>query len=169
MSTIKSILIGAVVFILFSVRTSSADSDWHFTADEIETAYRYQAYFGRRLYNPLNPSVCSFGKTEFTASFRGREFVAPCRFITETTRHLKFIIEKGAARYLFPLDADHAHLAIPADRWENKYRKLSVDEVFPQILSEPALVALYHTAEHLAISDPKTGKESSPPIGRVAR
>ncbi len=140
MTTIINILISAVLLALSAVGTSSADSDWYFTADEIETAYRYQAYFGRRLHNPLKPNVCYFGKSEFTASFRGREFVAPCRFIADTTRHLKLMIEKGAARYLFPLDADHAHLAIPTELWERKYSKLSVDEVFPQILWEPELV-----------------------------
>jgi hypothetical protein len=159
MTTIINILISAVLLALSAVGTSSADSDWYFTADEIETAYRYQAYFGRRLHNPLKPNVCYFGKSEFTASFRGREFVAPCRFIADTTRHLKLMIEKGAARYLFPLDADHAHLAIPKELWQRKYSKLSVDEVFPQILWEPELVALYHTAEHLAVRDSKSDKE----------
>jgi hypothetical protein len=159
MSTIRNILISAVFLALSSAGTSSADSDWYFTASEIETAYRYQTYFGRRLQNPLKPNACYFGKSEFTASFRGREFIAPCRFIADTTRHLKLMIEKGAARYLFPLDADHAHLAIPTEVWERKYSKLSVDEVFPQILWEPELVALYHTAEHLAVHDSKSDAE----------
>lgn len=161
MSTIGNILISAIFLALFSAETSSADSDWYFTASEIEAAYHYQAYFGRRLQNPLKPNGCSLGASEFTASFRGREFVAPCRFIAETTRHLKLMIEKGAARYLFPLDADHAHLAIPTGLWERKYSKLSVDEVFPQILWEPELVALYHTAEHLAVRDSKSDKQIS--------
>lgn len=138
------------------------DSGWYFTSTEIATAYRYQEQFGRRLRHPLKPNACSFGKSEFVASFRGKEFVAPCRFISETTRHLKQLLENGAARYLFPLDADHAHLAVPTELWIEKYRKLSIDEILPELLREPKLIALYHTAEHLTIDDLKTGAENKP-------
>jgi hypothetical protein len=130
------------------------DSRWYFTPTEIANAYRYQEQFGRRLRQPLKPHECYYGKVEFVASFRGKEFVAPCRFITETMRHIKQMLEKGAARYLFPLDTDHAHLAVPADLWWAKYRKLPVGEALPELLREPSLVALYHTAEHLTIEEP---------------
>ena len=138
------------------------DGGWYFTSTEIATAYRYQEQFGRRLRHPLKPSVCSFGQSEFVASFQGKEFVAPCRFISETTRHLKQMLENGAARYLFPLDADHAHLAVPTELWAEKYSKLSIGEVLPELLREPKLIALYHTAEHLTIADPKTGAANRP-------
>jgi hypothetical protein len=72
----------------------------------------------------------------------------------ETTRHLKQMLENGAARYLFPLDADHAHLAVPTELWAETYSKLSIGEVLPALLREPKLIALYHTAEHLTIADP---------------
>ena len=41
--------------------------------------------------------------------------------------------------------------------WNNKYKNLSLEQVFPAILREPGLVALYHTAEHLRVTDRKTG------------
>ena len=64
----------------------------------------------------------------------------------------------GAAKYLFPLDADHADLGIPAELWTSKYSKLPSEQIWLTLLREPRLIALYHTAEHLDISDPKTGK-----------
>jgi hypothetical protein len=67
----------------------------------------------------------------------------------------------GAARYLFPLDLDHAHLASPSDLWEKKYSKLPRDKALPALLEEPGLAALYHTAEHLTTIDPKTGQENT--------
>lgn len=130
------------------------DNDWFFTSVEIANAYRYQERFGRRLRHPLKPQGCYYGQSEFIASFQGKEFVAPCRFITESTRHLKQMLENGAARYLFPLDADHAHLAVPTELWAETYSKLSIGEVLPALLREPKLIALYHTAEHLTIADP---------------
>ena len=71
----------------------------------------------------------------------------------ETTRHLKEMLAVGAAKYLFPLDADHAHLAIPMELWATKYSKLPSEQILSALLREPQLVALYHTAEHLEISD----------------
>jgi hypothetical protein len=144
-----------IVFFLNSTGPAlGMDNGWYFTPVEIANAYRYQEQFGSRLRHALNPHGCYYGKSEFVASFQGKQFLAPCRFITETTRHLKQMLENGAARYLFPLDADHAHLAVPTELWAGTYSKLSIGEVLPALLREPKLIALYHTAEHLTIADP---------------
>jgi hypothetical protein len=47
---------------------------------------------------------------------------------------------------------------VPAEVWAKKYRKLASDQILFALLWEPTLVALYHTAEHLEMSDPKTGQ-----------
>ena len=153
-------ILAMVILLQTGAPALGMDGGWRFTSTEIDAAYRYQEQFGRRLRHPLKPSACSFGKSEFVASFQGKEFVAPCRFISETTRHLKQMLEHGAARYLFPLDADHAHLAVPRSLWDGKYRKLTIGEILPELVREPKLIALYHTAEHLTIADPKTGAAS---------
>ena len=138
------------------IHAAGADS-WYFTAVEIEAAYRYQERFGQRLLRPIKPAECNFGKHSFSASHQGREFLAPCRFITEMKGHLKSMIEMGAARYLFPLDADHAHLAIPGEIWDSEYSNVVADKSLEEALRDPRLVALYHTAEHLTISDSTNG------------
>lgn len=153
--------IAVTMLLAMSAGCALGGEPWYFTADEIRTAHRYQENFGRRLNRPLKAVSCLNNSTEFVASFRGNEFLAPCRFITETIRHLQEILEQGAARYLFPLDADHAHLAIPSTIWERKYSQLPSDKVLPDLLWEPALAALYHTAEHLTATDPKTGQVGS--------
>ena len=89
--------------------------------------------------------------------YRGDRIPGPCRFIREVTRHLAAMMDVGAAKYLFPLDADHAHLGVPKKKWETKYRHLSPEEIFPALVRDPDLVALYHTAEHLRISERRTG------------
>jgi hypothetical protein len=152
-----------IVLSLNSARPAlGLDKDWFFTSVEIANAYRYQERFGRRLRHPLKPQDCYYGLSEFIASFQGKSFVAPCRFITETTRHLKQMLENGAARHLFPLDADHAHLAVPAELWAEKYSKLPISEVLPVLLREPKLIALYHTAEHLTLADTENDRASEP-------
>ena len=127
----------------------AGDDSWFSTAHEIAHAYKYQVQFGARLRNPLKPESCSYGQKDFLASYQGRHFVAPCRFISETNRQLRELLESGAAKYLFPLDVDHGDFAVPADLWEAKYKKLPVEEILPKLLREPKLVAFYRTAVHL--------------------
>jgi hypothetical protein len=138
-----------LVILLWIGSAALASDSWYFTASEIEIAYRYQQHFGRRLNHPLKPQDCYYGKAEFTAEYQGKTFLAPCVFIQHTTRHLKTMLESGSARYIFPLDVDHAHLAVPTDLWRAKYRQLTFGELLPRVLREPSLVAFYHTAEHL--------------------
>ncbi|MGZ8489161.1 MAG: hypothetical protein ACXWW4_11585 [Candidatus Binatia bacterium] len=157
MFNFKSLASVAIV-LAGSFGQSFANDPWFFTAKEIANAYRYQQQFGARLHNPLEPQACLHGRMEFVASSQGRRFVAPCRFITETTRQLRELLESGVAKYLFPLDVDYADLAVPADLYESKYKHLSSGEMLPALLHEPALVAIYHTALHLA---PEPGNKGS--------
>lgn len=160
MLSVRWLLAGAIILIAGSATAQTIPDlhPWFFTAEEIEAAYRYQEMFGERLNNPLRARDCLFGKKKFVASYQRKEFSLSCRFIRETIRHLQAMLEIGAAKYLFPLDVDHAHLAIPSDLWEKKYSKLPRDKLLPALLEEPTLAALYHTAEHLTMNDPKTGK-----------
>jgi hypothetical protein len=150
----------SVAFILaaFFGQSFANDDSWFFTANEIANAYRYQQQFGARLRNPLEPQTCLHGKKDFAASFQGRRFVAPCRFVGETIRQLRELFESGAAKYLFPLDVDSADLAVPADVYASKYKQLPREEILPALLREPALVAIYRTAMHL---NPEVGNQGS--------
>jgi hypothetical protein len=98
------------------------------------------------------------GKKDFAASYQGIPFVAPCRFVGETIRQLKELLESGAAKYLFPLDVDSADLAVPADVYVSKYKQLPREEILPALLREPTLVAIYRTAVHL---NPEVGNKGS--------
>ena len=154
MAVRQALCVALIIVFMHSVgRTSEVNRVWHFSSNEIDAAYRYQERFGPRLKSPVKPNGCYLGQTEFTASSRGKQFLVPCEFLKQTIRHLKQMFESGAARYLFPLDADHAHLAVPAEQWREKYSLLPADERLPAALRDRALVALYHTAEHLATDD----------------
>ena len=153
-----ALLLGVSILLLQSTTlTASSYDTWFFTAEEIEAAHQYQENYGERLRNPLPARDCMFGQNEIPAKHNGAQFFVPCRFIMEATRHLKEMLAAGAAKYLFPLDADHAHLAIPMELWVTKYSKLPTEQILPALLREVQLVALYHTAEHLEIAQPKTG------------
>lgn len=140
---------------------NSMRNPWFFTAKEIASAYRYQENFGAPLRRPLLAQNCVFGAEDFAALYYGAQVRLPCGFITETLRHLREILEIGAARYLFPLDLDHAHLGIPKNLWREKYSKLPGGKILPPMMEDPELVALYHSAEHLTAIDPKT-KQANP-------
>ncbi len=149
MFKIRSFIAVAFVMAAWSGQSFAKDDRWFFTAEEIANAYRYQQQFGARLRNPLEAQTCFEGKKDFAASYQGKRFVAPCQFVGETIRQLRELLQSGAAKYLFPLDVDTADLAVPADVYANKYRQLPREEIMPSLLSEPTLVAIYHTAVHL--------------------
>jgi hypothetical protein len=151
------LLLGVSLLLHSASLTASSYDTWFFTAEEVEAAHQYQENYGERIRNPLPARDCMFGQNEITVKYNGTQFFVPCRFIMETTRHLKEMLAVGAAKYLFPLDADHAHLAIPMELWATKYSKLPSDQILSALFRETQLVALYHTAEHLEISDPRTG------------
>jgi hypothetical protein len=155
-----NLLLGAYILLVSNLESLAASpyDSWYFTAEEVEAAHQYQENYGERMRNPLPARDCLFGQNEFMATYKQTEFLIPCRFVMEATRHLKEMLAVGAAKYLFPLDADHAHIGIPAELWASKYSKLPSEQIWFALLREPKLIALYHTAEHLEISDPKTGK-----------
>jgi hypothetical protein len=159
MSGHKLLIATALVTAVFTGPAYSGDDSWFFAPNEIANAHRYQQQFGARLRHPLKPEDCSYGQTEFPASYQGKPFAAPCRFIAETIRQLRELLESGAARYLFPLDVDHADFGVPLDVWNNKYDKLPRENIFPALLHEPTLIAVYHTAQHLfpVVSKPNSG------------
>ena len=156
---LRSVNFTAVVIFLsacYGLAYAQADP-WFVTANEMEIAHNYQVNFGQRLLHPLNPSNCLYKNGDVVASYRGKPILVPCRFINETTRHLKELVQTGAAKYFFPLDVDRADLAVPAELWESKYRRMPLDEILPALLSEKSMVAVYRTAMHLSIVDAKTG------------
>lgn len=131
--------------------------NWYFTAEEVGAAYAYQENYGPRLANAMRAGGCLFRDGEFTAQYGAAKFTVPCAFVHQVTRHLREMIDRGAAKFLFPLDADHAHLGVPIAAWKEKYRHLPPDQIVRAMLRDPGLVALYHTAEHLRVTDRSTG------------
>ena len=160
--TALAIIVGAICLLANAPNSTAVDDDdrygsWFFTPEEVAAAYQYQQNYGERLRFPLRAGPCLFRGGEFATSYRRNPLAVSCRFVLEVTRHMKEMLEAGAAKFLFPLDADHAHLGVPMEVWNNQYKNLPLEEVFPAILREPGLVALYHTAEHLRVTDRKTG------------
>ena len=160
MFKLTSLISVAFVLAVSSGQSVAQDDRWFFTATEIAAAYRYQQQFGARLRSPLEPQTCLHGKMDFVASYQGRRFVAPCRFVGETIRQLKELLESGAAKYVFPLDVDSADLAVPADVYASKFEQLPREEILPALLREPMLVAIYQTAVHLS---PEVGEKGAGP------
>jgi hypothetical protein len=126
------------------------------TANQTEIASGYREQFGQPSFRHLKAVDCFSGRTEFVVSVHGKTFLAPCRFITETTRHLKEISESEDGNSVSRLYADHGHLAVTSELWEQKYRKLPNDQILPVMLRDPSLVAIYHGACSLPIVERRT-------------
>jgi hypothetical protein len=105
---------------------------------------------------------CFSGETEFVAIAQGMRFLAPCRFVKQTTEHLKKILKSEGAKQPFALDVDHAHLAVTAETWDGKYRNMHRDEILPVLLRDTSLVAIYHSVCHTPIADRKNAGTTGP-------
>jgi hypothetical protein len=146
LTTLASI---ALLLIAIVTKVAAGGNPLLFTPNQMAEAYRYQHYLGARLHHPLNPQECLSGRTEFIASYQGREFSVPCQFLTETVKHLKSALESGVVKYLFPLDCGQARLGVPLEVWQAKYSNMATEELLPALVREPTLAALYQTSAYL--------------------
>jgi hypothetical protein len=145
-----------VVLLFSSTGQGACRSNPAFTGNQSEIASGYREQFDQPLSRHLKAVDCFSGRTEFLASVRGKTFLVPCRFITETTRHLKEILESEGGNSVSRLYADHGHLAVTSELWEQKYRRLPNDQILPVMLRDPLLVAIYHAACGLPTVERKT-------------
>ena len=139
----------AVLLCLSEVSGYRADAADELKATATTVTGRNYPRSGERLAGSLNTAPCFSGSSEFVASWQGREFLAPCRFIHETIAHLRAASTMKRTGPGFPLNTDHVHLAVPADLWETKYRRLPKDQILSALLGEPNLVAVYHATDAL--------------------
>jgi hypothetical protein len=134
---------------------ANGDGDYLLTVSTTMVADRNDAKSGKPLSRPLNPATCFSGSSEFVASWQGKKFSAPCRFINETIAQLRAVTELGATNQIFPVRTDHVHLAVPSELWEEKYSRLPKDEILSAVLRESRLVAVYHATDGLTLTDSK--------------
>jgi hypothetical protein len=153
---IRSLTVLVVLLPISAGHAACRSNPASLTANQTEIASGYREQFGQPLSRHLKAVDCFSGRTEFVASVHGKTFLAPCRFITETTRHLKEISESESGNSVSRLYADHGHLAVTSELWEQKYRKLPNDQILPVMLRDPSLVAIYHAACSLPIVERKT-------------
>lgn len=113
------------------------------------------------LSTPLSPErkpiPCAASETDFVLSAQGRTFLAPCRFITETTRHLHEILRSKSVASISAIH--HIHLGVADEAWNTTYRDMPAANALPALLRDPALVAIYHSAcETLPVDDNRAAK-----------
>jgi len=116
-----------------------------YTLEEARKIYEEEYYAeDKQLKNIL---VRRDGK--LLGSFEGIEFPVPDEFIENTLYHLKDILEQGAAKYLFRLDAFHGHFFVSERIYKEEYHSLSKEEKVQKLVTDKSLGTLYHNSEHL--------------------
>jgi hypothetical protein len=153
---IRSLTVLVVLLSISPGHAACRNNPSSLTPNQTEIASGYREQVDQPLFRHLKAVDCFSGQTEFLTSVHGKTFLAPCRFITETTRHLIQISESEGGNSLSSLYWDHGHLAVTSELWEQKYRKLPNDQILPVMLRDPSLVAIYHAACSLPIVERKT-------------
>lgn len=162
MFSIQYLTIVAVLLPCFTAQADCRSDPRSAAAIGTEAPSRHQPQFGDFRSRPLKPFECFSGEADFVASVRGRRFLAPCRLITQTSEHVKKIFASEGAKQAVALDIDHAHLAVTAEIWDEKYRNLHRDEILPVLLRDTSLVAIYHSVCHTPIADRKNAGTTGP-------
>lgn len=132
-------LAGLTSFLLKPEIARSQEIKHFYTLSEIEELYRKEYVHGPRLENHLYRE----GERYF-GSLRKEKFEVPARFIEITLKHIKTMLEKRAAKYIFRLDAFHAHPMLPETILSAKaLRGNSLS------LNRPELALLFHNSEFI--------------------
>jgi hypothetical protein len=139
----------STVFLTWSIVSSAAAAEIDRVHAIPDSSEPLDARVGAQLSAPLNVIPCMNGDAEFVAFRGGESFLAPCRFVHETTAHLQQAAAMSASFRGFPFATEHVHLAIPSETWQLKYRGRSNSEIFSALLRDPDLVAVYHANEPL--------------------
>jgi len=88
-------------------------------------------------------------------SMNGKEIEVPAEFVGRVLGHLKRMLEAGALRFIFRLDAFHGHPYMDADLYEQRYGNELQDVVEETriLLADRDVEILYHNSEHLGHAD----------------
>lgn len=78
------------------------------------------------------------------------------RLVVSVRRHIETALERRYAEHVFFPDMGHSHFFIPESRWQEAYAGTPVagmSDMYTQLLDDPELRVLYHTAEQLQTHD----------------
>lgn len=122
---------------------------WFYTLEEMQKVYERE-YVGEKL---LQNIVRKKGE-KLMGVYRGKEIVVSPQFIRRILSHLRSMLEKGAAQFLFRLDANHGHyFFVPEDIYKSSYERIGDAEAFRRAMEDQTLGILYHNSEHLDPGD----------------
>ena len=130
---------------------------WFYTLEEIKHQYEIEYEEGKRLANSI---VKKDGF--FVASCNGDAIKIPTSFVNRTLHLIQSLLEQKLARFIFRLDAFHAHLFVPEHIFDREYSSLATREMIRLFANEDSLGLLFHTAEHLALRNPKNNGPVDP-------
>jgi len=122
---------------------SRYEKGWFYDLDGMRKVFE-QEYNGDKL---LRHPIQRNGK-RWVGNFSGNELEIPDAFIERTTHIIQELFDKDYIQFLFRLDANHGHLFVPNDA-RGRYKDLTLTEEAQEMMRDPLLGILFHTAEHL--------------------
>lgn len=142
--------------LVFAPTVSAQDIDvpspykgkWHFSPQEMDTIYARE-YVGEKLLK--NRLRREGGK--IVGAVGGASLEVPEAFVLRILDDLRQMIEAGATRLIFRLDAFHAHPfmdeALYYERYGRESKSLLEDAKI--LVNDPDVGMLYHNSEHLLV------------------
>ena len=146
------------------------NSKWWWTLPEMEIHFETLYNSGKRLnlrayYDAATDQFYLPIQEVFGAN---SHVVAPEFFINSIRRHIEAALENKYAEYIYFPDMGHSHFYIEESHWNSQYADLMKKnpsikgELYTQMLADPELKMLYHTAEKLLTSDEQNHLSEDP-------
>lgn len=141
----------------------NSDFRWNYTLPEMAQRFEEIYNSGKRLDAR---AFYSKEDDQFYLTHRGFNTVNRVKinelFIRSVTRHIEVSLQNKYAEFIFFPDMGHSHLYFEETHWQAAYPVIPETPEFythyEEMLNDPKMRALYHTAEQLAMKDKQTGK-----------
>lgn len=134
------------------------DFDWGYSAKAMDQRFEEVYASGKRL---AKRAYYDTAKKKFILPFypeQGGDVVLSKRLIQNVRRHIEEALERSYVQNIFFPDMGHSHFFIPSKSWKEKYNNYPINQfaqMYSDLLNDPELKVLYHTAEQLKMLDEK--------------
>jgi len=122
---------------------SQYEKGWNFSLKEMQRVYEHEYNSEKILKNTIKNVD---GK--WVGTILGQHYEVSQKFIDTTVSHIQELFDRRFIRFLFRLDASHAHAFIPKEH-RARYNGCSPAAEAQIMAHDSSLGILFHTAEHL--------------------
>ncbi len=132
----------------FPVASRYEKHGWFYTTEEMQKVYA-EEYKGEKILK----NIFQKSGDGYAGLVGGKELFVSEDFFKKFLEHLREMLEKKAAKFLFRLDAFHGHFFVPENVAKTEYNTMGMYSDAVLLVKDARLGVLYHNSEHLKLDN----------------